>query len=112
MQVDYESCKNYIQNVLHIEMFDYQWMMLKAFCEGMEVRTARGIERTYEAEAFGKYIAHLYGRNNYYATPKISFGYQCAVPHGLYDDDHIRQARERLTASDFRKEYLCVAEGD
>ena len=112
MKVDYESCKYYVENVLHLDLFDYQWMMLKAFCEGMEVRTARGLGRTYVAEAFGKYIAHLYGRNNYNATPQVSFGYRCATGNGLYDDDHIRQAREHMGTSDFRKEYLCVSEGD
>lgn len=45
MTIDYEDCSRFIKEKLHIDLFPYQEIMLKAFCDDLEVRTGRAIGR-------------------------------------------------------------------
>ena len=53
MTIDYEDCSRFIKEKLHIDLFPYQEIMLKAFCDDLEVRTGRAIGRSFVADAFG-----------------------------------------------------------
>lgn len=63
MQVSYDEAYRFIKDKLDIQLYPYQELILKAFCDGLHVCTGRGVGRTFVADAFGKYIAYLYGQN-------------------------------------------------
>lgn len=63
MQVSYDEAHRFIKDKLGIQLYPHQELILKAFCDGLRVRTGRGVGRTFVANAFGKYIAYLYGQN-------------------------------------------------
>lgn len=63
MKVDYNEASQFIKNKLNIQLFPYQEIMLKAFCDGLNVSSGRGVGRSFVADAFGRYIAYLYGKN-------------------------------------------------
>jgi len=65
MKIDYEDCLAFLEHELRVRLYPYQKEILKAFCEGKEVRTARGIGRSYVADALGKYVASLYDKNDF-----------------------------------------------
>lgn len=108
MEYNYVDCSNFVKHKLGITLFAYQEQMLKAFCEGKRVRCSRCVGRTYVAQAFGKYVASLYDKNNYNETPDVVFLYECAVDAGLIDKSLIDRERENLSAEVFRREYECV----
>ena len=111
IKVDYEKCSRFIKRELKIELFPYQEVMLKAFCEGLEVRTARGIGRSFVADAFGKYVASTVASNDHDADPDVVLPYTCALKDGVWDE---RDVRSMLGEGDrewceewFRREVLC-----
>lgn len=104
-KVTYEDCIKYIEKVLRIKLFDYQKEIIKCFCEGKEVRVCRAGGRSICAEAFGKYIAHLYDSNNYSVEPDIVIPYQKIVKNGLLTDEHVKNAKLILSPEAFEKEY-------
>lgn len=63
MKVDYNEASQFIKNKLNTQLFPYQEIMLKAFCDGLSVSSGRGTGRSFVADAFGRYIAYLYGKN-------------------------------------------------
>lgn len=63
MKVDYNEAIRFVSGNLGIKLFPHQELMLKAFCDGLNVCTGRGVGRTFVADAFGRYISYLYGRN-------------------------------------------------
>ena len=106
----YEDCINYLEKKLGYRFFPYQKDMLKALCEGKEFISARAIGRTFVAECFGKYIAHLYDRNDYTKEPDVIFPYTVAHEDG-YISDHmfifIERQRNNIPEEWFNREYLC-----
>ena len=54
MKIDYNECSKFIKRELKIHLFPYQEVMLKAMCDGLEIRTARAIGRSFVADALGK----------------------------------------------------------
>jgi len=81
--------------------------MLKAFCEGKEVRSARCVGRSYVAKLFGQYVANLYDKNDYNKTPDVIFPYSCALNAGLISREFINREKEMLSREAFEREYLC-----
>ena len=104
---NYNEAMGYITNKLGIKLFPHQQLMLKAFCEGFEVRTARCVGRSTVADAFGKYVAYKLGTNDYSKIPEITFPYKCAVESGLMTEDIINKFRRELKPEVFQKEFLC-----
>ena len=70
-KVSYEDCLNFIEHKLHIKLYDFQKEIIKCFCEGKQVITARGAGRTLCAEAYGKYISYVLSKNNYEVEPDM-----------------------------------------
>lgn len=101
----YEDCINFIENNLHIKLFDYQKEIIKCFCEGKEVRVSRAIGRSTCADAFGKYIAHLYDRNDYSVDPDVLISYRAALKDGVIDERIIQRTREYLSEEAFKREF-------
>lgn len=56
MTIDYEDCSRFIKEKLHIDIFPYQEIMLKAFCDDLEVRTGRAIGRSFVADALANML--------------------------------------------------------
>ncbi len=107
MKIGYKECSAFIKNNLKITLFPYQEEMLKAFCEGKEVRSARCVGRTFVADAVGQYVAHTLGENNYTAEPDVSFPYHYAVKHNLMTKDMVEHIRSCCDSDTFKREMLC-----
>lgn len=109
MKIDYGKCSRFIKRKLGITLFPYQEVMLKAFCEGQTVRTARGIGRSFVADAFGKYVASLVSENDYEQNPDVIFPYTCALKDGVLDEGQIalEQMDKDFNKALFDKEMLC-----
>lgn len=111
LKINYNECRRFIKNKLGINLYPYQEVMLKAFCEGLEVRTARGIGRTLVADAFGKYVASLVNYNNYDAEPDVVLPYTCALKDGVLNRGQIAFLKEECKEGKgedwFKKEFMC-----
>lgn len=107
MNYNYSDCLSYVKRNLKAHLYPYQEEMLKAFCEGKEVRCARGVGRSYVAKLFGQYVASLYDKNNYDKTPDIVFPYTCALNLGLIDRSFIDRVRKELPQETFERDFLC-----
>lgn len=70
-----------------VVLFPYQEAILRAFCNGEEVRTARGIGRTYVAKLFGEYVAHVYDHNDMDAEPDLIIPWKQAIACGIVNED-------------------------
>ena len=78
-EISYEECINFIEMVLKINLYPYQKEIIKCFCEGKEVRTARVCGRSISTEAYGKYIAKLYSENDYSKVPDVTISYSRVI---------------------------------
>ena len=109
MKVNYVDCSRFIKRKLGITLFPYQEVMLKAFCEGQTVRTARGIGRSFVADAFGKYVASLVAENEYEKKPDVIFPYTCALKDGVLNEGQIAldMMDKYFDKALFDKEMLC-----
>lgn len=107
MTIDYEDCSRFIKEKLHIDLFPYQEIMLKAFCDDLEVRTGRAIGRSFVADAFGKYVASLYSVNHWDVEPDICIPVSAAVKVGAVDDKLIDDMKQMYSPEDFKKEMLA-----
>ena len=107
MTIDYEDCSRFIKEKLLIDLFPYQEIMLKAFCDDLEVRTGRAIGRSFVADAFGKYVASLYSVNHWGAEPDICIPVSAAVKVGAVDDKFIDDMKQTCSPEDFKKEMLA-----
>lgn len=60
MQIDFEDCLCFVEEYLGYKLFDYQKIILRAFCLGLEVRELRDapedLRRSDLVKAFGRYI--------------------------------------------------------
>lgn len=106
-EISYEDCIGFIERELNIKLYNFQKEIIKAFCEGKEVRTCRCAGRTLCAEAFGKYIAHVYDRNDYFATPEVTIPYQRLVEENVLSNEIINKNRSWMTEERFQTEYCC-----
>ncbi len=107
MEYNYNDCLSFVKHKLRIHLYPFQEEILKAFCEGKEVRTSRCVGRSYVAKAFGQYVASLYDKNNYSKTPDVVFPYSCALNAGLIDREFINSEKKGLSREAFEREYLC-----
>lgn len=108
MKLDYFACSAFIKRKLKIRLFPYQETMLKAMCEGLEIRTARSIGRTFVADCLGKYVASLYDKNNYEKEPDVTFPYTCAIEPGVITEQWVESIKKDMTEEDFKRELLCI----
>lgn len=102
----YEDCVAFLSKQ-GIELFDYQKEILKAFIENKSVRTARGIGRTFVADCYGKYIAHVLSNNNYLENPDVVFPYNVAVECGILSEDFVKRMRDIMSHEQFSRDFLC-----
>ena len=105
-KVNADECINFVKNVLKIKLFDYQEQMLRAFCEGKEVRSARGAGRSYVAKAYGRYVEHLYCDNDYTKEPDVIFDYHHLIANGFSTKERMEQ-RKLMNPELFEREYEC-----
>lgn len=108
MKINYNECSKFIKRELKIHLFPYQEVMLKAMCEGLEIRTARGIGRSFVADALGKYVASVASKNHYDKVPDMTFPYTCAIRDGVLDEGQIELMRKECSQEVFEQEMLCV----
>ena len=108
MTINYNECSKFIKRELKIHLFPYQEVMLRAMCEGLEIRTARAIGRSFVADAFGKYVASIVGKNNYDKVPDVTFPYTCALRDGVLDEGQVELMRKECSPEVFEQEMLCV----
>lgn len=106
-KINYKDCSNYVKKELKINLIPYQEKMLEAFCEGKEARVARGLGRTFIADCFGKYVAHLYSENDYTKNPDVSLSYEDGERYGVYPEGFIEKMKNEMTEKQFRREYIC-----
>lgn len=104
-KVSYEDCLNFIEHRLHIKLYNFQKEIIKCFCEGKEIRTARGVGRTMCAEAYGKYISHLLDRNDYEAEPEVIVPYYVLVKNGLLSENRVEEYRKILSQEAFERDF-------
>lgn len=104
-KVSYEDCLRFIEHKLNIKLYDFQKEIIKAFCEGKEVRTSRGVGRTMCADAFGKYIGHLYSENNYGVEPEVIIPYTVLVKNNIISKERIEQYKKVMSPEVFSREY-------
>lgn len=107
MKINYADCASFIKHKLRINLYPYQEEMLKAMCDGLEIRSARGIGRSFVAEAFGKYVASIVGKNNYDRTPDVIFPYTCAVESGIISEEQIDMMKRKYNPEVFEREMMC-----
>ena len=108
VKINYNECSKFIKRELKIHLFPYQEVMLKAMCEGLEIRTARAIGRSFVADAFGKYVASVVSKNNYDKAPDMTFPYTCAISDGVLDEGQVELMRKECSQEVFEREMLCM----
>lgn len=104
--ISYIECSTFVKEKLKINLFPYQEDMLRAFCEGKEVRTARCIGRTFVAECFGQYVAHLYDKNDFTKEPDVVFPYMVAEPYHI-PEKFVENMKKMMSEDDFNRTVLC-----
>lgn len=106
-EISYEDCIEFIERELHVKLYNFQKEIIKAFCEGKEIRTCRCAGRTFCAEVFGKYIAHVYDRNDFRTAPEVTIPYQRLVEENVLSDEIINKNRAWMSEDKFQTEYCC-----
>ena len=104
-KVSYEDCLNFIEHKLKIKLYDFQKEIIKCFCEGKEIRTARGVGRTVCADAYGKYVSHLLDRNDYEAEPEVTIPYHVLIRNGMLDEHRVEAYRKVLSSEAFERDF-------
>lgn len=85
IKVPYENCLRFVENYLNIELFDFQRTLLKALCDGEDIRGGRGCGRSTVVKGYTEYLSRSLDRNypkrdGYYAEifvdeePSVGFG--------------------------------------
>lgn len=105
--INYYDCIDYIEKKLRIKLASHERSMLKCLCNGEEFISARGIGRSFVAECFGKYIAHLYDRNDYTKAPDAIFPYTVAIGTGMLSGYSVAREQSSMSRQQFEREYLC-----
>lgn len=91
MKVNYDEASQFIKDKLGIQLFPYQEVMLRAFCDGLSVSSGRGVGRSFVADAFGQYIAYLYGGNIQPDDADVVIPTRAAVRSGLMPEVFARK---------------------
>lgn len=107
MDIKYHECSWFIKHKLKINLLPYQEVMLKAMCDGLEIRSARCIGRSFVADAFGKYVASIAGANNYEKKPDVVFPYTCAIESGIITEERVAHIKQEFKPEVFEREMLC-----
>ena len=107
LTINFNECKQYINEHLRLNLMPHQELILKAWCDGKIVKTARGIGRSFVAEAFAKYIAHKLDKNNDSDVPDIIFTYHCMVGKNQITESDYIKIKEQTDSDVFEREFLC-----
>lgn len=62
-KLNYEECLDFVRRKRGITLYEYQRVILKAFCDGEEIFVPRGGGRTTVAKLFGEYVAYVLDKN-------------------------------------------------
>lgn len=81
IKVSYEDCLYFIENYMHIELLDFQKTLLKALCNGKDIRGGRGCGRSTVVKGYIEYL-HSLAKDGYSA--KV-----CLVDEEPYFDHNI-----------------------
>lgn len=71
IKVPYEDCLRFIENYLNIELFDFQRTLLKALCNGDDIRGGRGCGRSTVVKGYTKYLSRLLDENYCDTKPNV-----------------------------------------
>ena len=63
IKVPYEDCLHFIENYMHIKLLDFQKTLLKAFCNGEDIRCGRGCGRSTVVKGYTEYLSRLLDKN-------------------------------------------------
>lgn len=63
IKVPYEDCLYFIENYLNIELFDFQRTLLKALCNGEDIRGGRACGRSTVVKGYTEYLSRSLDRN-------------------------------------------------
>ena len=76
VEISYDECIAFIEDLRNIKLSKYQRDIIKAICEGKEIRFGRGMGRDFIAENYLNYLAHVYDKNIYDETPELLMSYE------------------------------------
>lgn len=62
-KVSYEDCLRFIENYLNIELLDFQKTLLKALCNGEDIRGGRAYGRSTVVKGYAEYLSRSLDRN-------------------------------------------------
>lgn len=65
IKVPYEDCLRFIENYLNIELFDFQRTLLKALCNGEDMRGGRACGRSMVVKGYTEYLSRLLDEHCY-----------------------------------------------
>jgi len=107
LNLNYDECKQYITERLHLNLMPHQEILLKAWCDGKTVKTARGIGRSFVANALGKYIAYKFDKDNGESEPDILITYHCMVDENQMKESDYAKIKEQVDEDIFNRDFLC-----
>ena len=62
-KVSYEDCLNFIENYMHIELLNFQKTLLKALCNGEDIRGGRACGRSTVVKGYTEYLSRSLDRS-------------------------------------------------
>lgn len=105
IDLDCKDCCNYIEKTNNITLFEYQKDMIRAWCEGKSVRSARCAGRSLLAKGFSDYIRKKLENNNYDETPEVIIPCSKVVQAKLISSDTIKNIAKKESKESFEVEY-------
>ena len=87
IKVPYEDCSRFIENYLHIELFGFQRVILKALCNGENIHTGRSCGRSVVVTGYTEFLSRLLDRHNYDTKSKTMM--PCSKKSGYYGKAYI-----------------------
>jgi len=105
IDIDYIDCCNYIEKINNITLFEYQKDMIRSWCEGKSVISARCAGRSMLAKGLSDYIRTKLENNNYNETPEIIIPCSKVVQAKLISSDTIKNIAKEMNKESFEREY-------
>lgn len=75
IKVPYEDCLRFIENYLHIELFDFQRTLLRHICDGEIIYGGRGCGRSTVVKGYIEYLSRLLDEHCYDAKSNKMISY-------------------------------------
>jgi len=105
MKLDYIHCCDHIEKTFQIKLFEYQKDMIRAWCEGKSVRSARCAGRSLLAKGFSDYIRKKLENNNYNEIPEVIIPCSKVVDAKLMASNTIINIAKKESKNTFEAEY-------